>query len=162
VFSCNVTAAIVVSAVKNNACLCMLKSLLFINSVINEYLDYVNYVNKIRLHKTSFKPILCYESVTWTLTQTTGQMLITFERKILRRICCPTQEEGRWRSRWNSELYSLYNEPNIVEDIKIRKLGLEVHIIRMEEERIPKKVLNGNFYTTRPVGRPKPDGRMWY
>jgi hypothetical protein len=25
----------------------------------------------------------------------------------------------------------------------------------MEEERIPKKVLNGNFHTTRPVGRPK-------
>jgi len=29
------------------------------------------------------------------------------------------------------------------------------HIIRMEEERIPKKVLNGNFHTTRPVGRPR-------
>jgi hypothetical protein len=25
----------------------------------------------------------------------------------------------------------------------------------MEEERIPKKVLNGNFDTTRPVGRPR-------
>jgi hypothetical protein len=29
------------------------------------------------------------------------------------------------------------------------------HIIRMEEERIPKKVLNGNFHTTKPVGRPR-------
>jgi len=25
----------------------------------------------------------------------------------------------------------------------------------MEEERIPKNVLNGNFYTIRPVGRPR-------
>jgi hypothetical protein len=25
----------------------------------------------------------------------------------------------------------------------------------MEEERIPKKVLNGNLHTTRPVGRPR-------
>ena len=25
----------------------------------------------------------------------------------------------------------------------------------MEEERIPKKVLKGNFHTTRPVGRPR-------
>jgi hypothetical protein len=25
----------------------------------------------------------------------------------------------------------------------------------MEEERVPKKVLNGNFYTTRPVGKPR-------
>jgi len=28
-------------------------------------------------------------------------------------------------------------------------------MIRMEEERIPKEVLNGNFYATRPVGRPR-------
>jgi hypothetical protein len=27
-------------------------------------------------------------------------------------------------------------------------------IIRMGEERIPKKVLNGTFHNTRPVGRP--------
>jgi hypothetical protein len=42
-----------------------------------------------------------------------------------------------------------------VEDIKIRRLGWAGHIIRMEEERIPKRVLNGNFHTTRPVGRPR-------
>ena len=28
-------------------------------------------------------------------------------------------------------------------------------MIRMEEERIPKKVLNGNFHTTRTAGRPR-------
>jgi hypothetical protein len=42
-----------------------------------------------------------------------------------------------------------------VEDIKIRRLGWAGHIIRTEEERIPKRVLNGNFLTTRPVGRPR-------
>jgi hypothetical protein len=42
-----------------------------------------------------------------------------------------------------------------VGDIKIRRLGWAGHIIGMEEERIPKKVLNGNFHTTRPVGRPR-------
>jgi hypothetical protein len=42
-----------------------------------------------------------------------------------------------------------------VVDIKIRRLGWASHIIRMEEERIPKKVLKGNFYTTRPLGRPR-------
>jgi len=60
-----------------------------------------------------------------------------------------------WRPRQNSELYSLYNEPNIMEDKKIRRLGWADQIIRMEEERIPKKVLNGNFHTTRPVERPR-------
>ena len=62
---------------------------------------------------------------------------------------------GRWGPRWNSELSSLYKESSIVEDIKIRRLGWQGHIVRMEEERIPKKVSNANFYTTRPVGRPR-------
>ena len=42
-----------------------------------------------------------------------------------------------------------------MEDIKIRRLEWAGHIIRTEEERNPKKVLNGNFHTTRPVGRPR-------
>jgi len=43
----------------------------------------------------------------------------------------------------------------IVEDIKLKRLGWAGHILRTGKERIPKKVLNGNFYTTRPVGRPR-------
>jgi hypothetical protein len=42
-----------------------------------------------------------------------------------------------------------------VEDIKVRRLGWVGHIVRMEEQRIPKEVLNGNFHTVRPVGRPR-------
>ena len=43
-----------------------------------------------------------------------------------------------------------------MEDIKTRRLGWADHIVRMEEERIKKKkVLNGNFYTTRPVWKTK-------
>jgi hypothetical protein len=53
------------------------------------------------------------------------------------------------------KLYSLYEESNFVEDINIRRLELAGHIVRMEEERIPQKVPNGNFRTTRPVGRPR-------
>jgi len=82
-------------------------------------------------------------------------MLSTFERKILRRIYGPKLEWGYWRPRLNSELYSLYNEPNVVKDIEITILGCAGHIMRMEEERIPKKVLKGNFYTTRSLGRPR-------
>jgi hypothetical protein len=81
-------------------------------------------------------------------------MLNTFERKILGRIYGLTHDRGCW-PRWNNELYSLYKEPNIVEDIEIRRLEWAGRIIRVKEERILKKVLNGNFHTTRPVGRPR-------
>jgi hypothetical protein len=40
-----------------------------------------------------------------------------------------------------------------MEDIKIRRLRWAGHIIGMEDERIPKMVLNRKFYNTRPVGR---------
>jgi len=56
---------------------------------------------------------------------------------------------------WPNTRGESHNEPNIVEDIKFRRLEWAGHIIRMEEESIPKKGLNGNFYTTRPVGRPR-------
>ena len=48
--------------------------------------------NNIRQYKTLIKPILCYGSVTWTLTS--EQVPNTFERKILRRIYGPTHEGG--------------------------------------------------------------------
>jgi hypothetical protein len=50
-------------------------------------------------------------------------MLNTFKRKILRRIYGPTQEGGRWRPRWNNELYTLYKDLNIVEDKNYRVGG---------------------------------------
>jgi len=42
-----------------------------------------------------------------------------------------------------------------LEDVEVRRLEWAGHIIRMEGGRIPKNVLTGNFYTTRPVGRPR-------
>jgi hypothetical protein len=41
-----------------------------------------------------------------------------------------------------------------VDDNNIRRLGWAGHIIRMEDKRIPKKVLNGKFHNKRPVGKP--------
>jgi hypothetical protein len=60
-----------------------------------------------------------------------------------------------WHPRWNNELYSLYKVPNIVEDIKIRRLEWTGRIIRMEEERIPKKVLNGKLPYHKTSGKTK-------
>ena len=109
--------------------------------------------SKIRLFITLIQPVLCYRSVTWTLTQMTEKMLCTFERKILKRIYDPIQDKGRWHPSWNSEIYKFYKDLNIVDNIKIRKLGWVGHIIRMEDGRIPKYVLNGKFHNTRPVGK---------
>jgi hypothetical protein len=114
--------------------------------------------NKMELYKTLIKPALCYGSVTWTQTRMTEQILCTFERKTSRRIYGPIQDKGRWLPRWNSTIYNLYKDLNIVCNIQIRRLRWAGHIIRMKDEQIPVKVLNGKFCNTRPVGIP---GTRW-
>ena len=73
----------------------------------------------------------------------------------------------RRRPRLNSKLYSLYNEPNISEDIKIRRLRWADHRIRMEEERIPKKGFKRKLLHHKTSGKTKnqmgecgPEGRI--
>jgi hypothetical protein len=60
-------------------------------------------------------------------------------------------KKGRWCPRWNREICILYKDLNIVDDIKVRRLGWVGHIIRMKDESIPKKILNGKFHNTKSV-----------
>jgi len=89
----------------------------------------------------------------------TEQMLRTFERKILRRIYGPVQDNGRWRTRWDSEIYNLYKGMIIVDDIKIRSIGRAGHIIRMEGRRPRKRFLMGNFIIQDQLENQEQDGR---
>jgi len=88
----------------------------------------------------------------------TEQMLCTFETKISRRIHGPTQHKGRWRPRWNGEIYNSYKDVNIVDDIKIRRLWVG-RIARVEAERVPKKFLMGNFIIKDQWDNQDQDGR---
>jgi hypothetical protein len=47
---------------------------------------YVSKSKKIRTHKTAMRPIILYGSETWTLTGRIPSTLMTWERKILRKI----------------------------------------------------------------------------
>jgi hypothetical protein len=51
-----------------------------------------------------------YGAETWVLSKADELRLGVFERKILRRIYGPICEEATWRSRYNEELYRLYDE----------------------------------------------------
>jgi hypothetical protein len=46
-------------------------------------------------------------------------MLMTWERKILRKIYGPAKENGQWRIKTNKELMTKYKAPDIVKDSKI-------------------------------------------
>jgi hypothetical protein len=52
---------------------------------------------KVMLYKTSIRTVFTYRSETWTLSKNSENALSTFERKILRRIYSPVQDNGQWR-----------------------------------------------------------------
>jgi hypothetical protein len=82
-------------------------------------------------------------------------MVDCFERKILRRIYGPMNDDGEWRIRYNTELYRLYQDSKLSNFIKLQRLSWAGHVQRMPESRIPKKILEGNPGGKRPVGKPR-------
>jgi hypothetical protein len=60
-----------------------------------------------------------------------------------------------WRIRYNDEIYKMYNDVPLSTYIRLTRLMWAVHVVRMEEYRIPRKVLGSCFVGGRPVGRPR-------
>ena len=110
---------------------------------------------KIRLYKTIIRPVVTCGAETWTLTSKRGKRLMTWERKILRKIYGPTKKNGRWGIKTNEELMTKYKTPDIVSIIKIRRLEWFGHVVRMNETRYVKKIFDGKLEGRRGRGRPR-------
>jgi hypothetical protein len=70
-----------------------------------------------------------------------------FERKVHRRILGPVYD--------NTEIYARVKKPTIIETIRLNRLCWFGHEQRVEESRIPIRVLYINMGTTRLRGRPR-------
>jgi hypothetical protein len=66
---------------------------------------------------------------------------------VYRRILDPVNnnEKGNWRILTNKEMYASVKKPTIIETIRLNRLRWFGHVQRMEENRIPKKVLYMNL-----------------
>jgi hypothetical protein len=80
-----------------------------------------------------------------------------FENRVLRRIFGPKRDEvpGDWRKLHNEELHNLHSSPDIIRQIKSRRMRWAGHVARMREERKVYKVLVGKPEGKRPLGRPR-------
>jgi len=80
-----------------------------------------------------------------------------FERKVYRRILGPVYENEKetWRILTNKEIYAVVKKLTITETVRLNRLHWFGHLQRMEENRIPKRVLYMNLRTTRLRGRPR-------
>ena len=99
--------------------------------------------------------MLAYGSETWVLSKSDEAILGVFERKILRAIFGPTNDNGEWRIKYINELYTLYKESDIVTYIKINRLKWAGHVIRMEDQSPTRRVLVAVVEGRRQRGRPK-------
>jgi len=109
--------------------------------------------NKIKLHKTLIRPVLACGSETWVLSKYDEAILGVFERKILRAIFGPTNDNGEWRIKYNNELYTLYKESDKVTYIKMNRLKWAGHFIHMEEQSPTRRVLVAVVEGRRQRGR---------
>ena len=99
--------------------------------------------------------MLACGSETRVLSKSDEAILGIFERKILSTIFGPTNDNGEWRTKYNNELYTLYNESDIVTYIKIDRLNWAGHVIRVEEQSARRRVLVAVVEGRRQRGRPK-------
>jgi hypothetical protein len=83
-----------------------------------------------------------------------------FENRVLRRIFGPKRGEatGKWRKLHNEELHNLYSSPDIIRQVKSRRMRWAGHIARMGEERGVYRMLVVKPDGKRPLGRPR---RRW-
>jgi len=73
---------------------------------------------KIRMYKTTIRPVVLCGSEARCLTANGEENVRIWERKVLRKIIGPICVAGYWRSRKNEEVRQLYGELDIVTEIK--------------------------------------------
>ena len=109
-----------------------------------------------RLKNTIKDKTLTYALETGTLTKTDRKRLNIFERRVYRRILDPVydNEKENWRILTNKEIYARVKKPTIINTIRLNRLCWFGNVQRVDENRIPKRVLHMNLGTTRLRGRP--------
>ena len=98
--------------------------------------------------------MLLYGAEAWTLLSTDAAALRVFERKVLRKIFDPVRIGDDFRIRFNSELYELINDVDVVQRINIQRLPWRRHVVRKEEDAPARRVFDGRICGSRRRGRP--------
>jgi hypothetical protein len=116
---------------------------------------------KVKIYKTIILPVVLYGCVSWSLTLREERRLRVFENRVLRRLLGPKRDEvtGEWRKLHNGELH-LYSSPDIIRQIKSRKMRWAVHVARMGEGRNVYTVLVGKSEGENRLKDQDVDGKM--
>jgi hypothetical protein len=92
---------------------------------------------KVKTYKTIILPVVLYGCETLSLTLKEEHRLRVFENRVLRRIFGPKRDEvtGEWRKLHSEKLHNLYSSPDIIRQVKSRRMRWVGHVARVGEER---------------------------
>jgi hypothetical protein len=112
---------------------------------------------KVKIYETIILPVVLYECETWSVVLREEHRLRVFEKRVLREIFGPNRNEvtGQRRKLNNGEIHNLYSSPEIIRQIKSRRMRWAGHVARMEEGRNVYRFSVGKPEGKRPLGRPR-------
>jgi hypothetical protein len=92
---------------------------------------------KVKIYKITILPVVFYGCETSSPTSREVHRLRVFEKRVLRRIFGPERDEvtGDRRKLQSGELHNLYSSPDIIGQIKSRRMRWAGHVARMGEDR---------------------------
>lgn len=106
---------------------------------------------KLHLYKTIYVPTLTYGAESWPLQDKHKSRITAAEMRYLRRIVGRTRRD---RVRNVTTREELETEP-LVETIQRKQLRWYGHVVRMREERLPRKIMEARREGKRRRGRPR-------
>jgi hypothetical protein len=91
---------------------------------------------KVKIYRTIVLPVVLCGCETGSLTLREEHRLRVFENRVLRGIFGSKRDEvtGEWRKLHNGELHNLYSSPDIIRQIKSRRMRWAGHVARMGED----------------------------
>jgi hypothetical protein len=100
---------------------------------------------KVKIYRTISLPVVLYGYETWSLTLREEHRLRVFENWVLRRIFGPKRDGvmAEWRNFHNGELHNLYSLPDIIRQIKSRRMRSAGQVAHIGEGRNVYRVLEG-------------------
>jgi hypothetical protein len=112
---------------------------------------------KVKIYKTIILPVVLYGCETWSLTMREEHRLRVFKNRMLRRIFGHKRDEvmGEWKKLHNGEVRNLNSSPDIIRQIKSRKMRWAGIVACIGEGRNVYRVLVGKPEGKRPLGRPR-------
>jgi hypothetical protein len=102
-------------------------------------------------------PVVLYGCETSSLTLREEHRLRVFKNRVLRKIFGPRRDEvtGEWRKLHSGELHNLYSSPDIIRQMKSRRMRWAGNVARMGEGRNVYRALVGKPEEKGPLARPR-------